>query len=122
MTRHRIGVDRGGRHGDVDLGVDLETNRQLQETAADDYICCDWRFSGSPTRRLVAAGWWLLCTVISCAYCSLLISFMSHPGMEQALDTLPRLPRELLAGRIFVGTTRHTEMELAFTAPFVKAV
>ncbi|XP_075553724.1 glutamate receptor ionotropic, delta-1-like [Dermacentor variabilis] len=76
---------------------------------------CDWRFSGSPTRRLVAAGWWLLCTVISCAYCSLLISFMSHPGMEQALDTLPRLRRELLAGRIFVGTTRHTEMELAFT-------
>ncbi|XP_037577853.2 ionotropic receptor 93a-like [Dermacentor silvarum] len=77
---------------------------------------CDWRFSGSPTRRLVAAGWWLLCTVISCAYCSLLISFMSHPGMEQALDTLPRLRRELLADRIFVGTTRHTEMELAFTS------
>ncbi|KAL3189381.1 hypothetical protein MRX96_002694 [Rhipicephalus microplus] len=76
---------------------------------------CDWRFSGSPKRRLVAAGWWLLCTVISCAYCSLLISFMSHPGMEEALDTLPRLRRELLKGRMFVGTTRHTEMELAFT-------
>ncbi|XP_077539870.1 glutamate receptor U1-like [Haemaphysalis longicornis] len=77
---------------------------------------CDRRFSSTFKRRLVAASWWLLCTVISCAYCGLLISFMSHPGMEPALDTLAKLRRAVLAQRIFVGTTRHTEMELAFTS------
>lgn len=67
-------------------------------------------------RRLLLGVWMLFGQILTQGYCSNLISYMTKPGLQEAVDTVPKLARAIQRGNFACGTIRdaaeHTMLKV----------
>ncbi|XP_022686978.1 glutamate receptor ionotropic, kainate 4-like isoform X1 [Varroa jacobsoni] len=65
------------------------------------------------SQRLLFCLWLMLSLVLSASYSGKLFSSMTHPGLENIIDTIDELANALKKGTIVCGTIRGTDFEKA---------
>ncbi|XP_023241501.1 glutamate receptor U1-like [Centruroides sculpturatus] len=62
----------------------------------------------STRTRIVVSCWWLYVLVVSTYYTAKLMSYLTNPGLEQPVDTVPKLIELLKAGTYTCGTIKSS--------------
>lgn len=61
-----------------------------------------------PRCRVLMSFWWGFCITLIAGYNGSLMSFMAHPGLSPALDTIFKLVEAVQKGDIVVGTIKNS--------------